>query len=225
MISFLTPALSAEIQLPAVLGNHMVLQQKEAITLWGWAEPGENIFASLGDQKSEALVDGEGRWEIVLPAMEATSAPLQLSLTGTQSAPVVLSDILVGEVWVCSGQSNMEWEMRRTHSPSPEIRRADFPLIRLFHIPRKFSAYPLDNVDAEWEVCKPQTIRDFSAVAYYFGREIHQNMEIPVGLISTRWGGTRIEPWTPAAGFQSVPELEHILGDMKAPIRTKKMAA
>jgi sialate O-acetylesterase len=128
----------------------------------------------------------------------------------------VLDDIQIGEVWVCSGQSNMEWEMWRIHSPTPEIRRANFPKIRLFHVPRKVSVHPLEDVEAEWKVCTPETIRDFSAVAYYFGRELHQKLDVPVGLISTRWGGTRIEPWTPAAGFQSVPELHDILVEMKS---------
>jgi sialate O-acetylesterase len=105
--------------------------------------------------------------------------------------------------------------MWRTHSPTPEIQRADFPEIRLFHVPRKVSLYPLEDVDAEWKVCTPQTIREFSAVAYYFGKELNKQLGVPVGLISTRWGGTRIEPWTPVAGFRSVPELQDIPEKMK----------
>jgi sialate O-acetylesterase len=216
VILFLASTLSAEIRLPSVFGSHMVIQQTKPIKIWGWAEPGEEISVSFSGQKAKIQVDKDGRWEIALSAMKATAVPFQMTISGTQSKSVVLTDILVGEVWVCSGQSNMEWTMQRTHSPAPEIRRADFPLIRLFHIPRKFSAYPLDNVDATWEVCTPQNIRDFSAVAYYFGREIHQKLDVPIGLISTRWGGTRIEPWTPIAGFQSVPELADILSEMKS---------
>lgn len=209
-------SLTADIKLPAVLGDHMVLQQDKPIKIWGWAEPGEGISVTFADLRAQATADSEGSWEVRLKAMKAGGEPYNMTIAGTQSQPLVLDDIWIGEVWVCSGQSNMEWEMWRTHSPTPEIQRAHFPGIRLFHVPRKVSTYPQEDVEAEWQVCTPETVRDFSAVAYYFGRELHQKLGVPVGLISTRWGGTRIEPWTPAAGFQSVPELQDILAEMKS---------
>jgi sialate O-acetylesterase len=209
-------ALSADIRLPSLLGDHMVLQQGKPIKVWGWAEPGEVLSVVFMNQRVQTTAGKDGLWETFLEAMKAGKDANRMTISGTQSPPVVLEDILLGEVWVCSGQSNMEWEMRRTHSPIPEIQRADFPEIRLFHVPRKVSVYPLEDVEAEWEICTPRTIRDFSAVAYYFGREIHRNLDVPVGLISTRWGGTRIEPWTPPAGFQSVPELHGILEDIQS---------
>jgi sialate O-acetylesterase len=208
--------LSADIRLPSVIGDHMVLQQDKPITIWGWAEPGEGISLVFAGQRSQTTADSDGRWEVQLKAMKAGKTPYRMTIIGTQSPPINLENILLGEVWVCSGQSNMEWEMQRTHSPTPEIHRTDFPQIRLFHVPRNVSVYPLEDVDAEWEVCTPQTIRDFSAVAYYFGRELNQKLGVPIGLISTRWGGTRIEPWTPIPGFQSVSELHHILEEMKS---------
>jgi sialate O-acetylesterase len=211
-----SPSLSATIRLPAVIGDHMVLQQDQPIKIWGWAEPGEGIVVELGSRRAQATTDKDGHWEIILEAMNAEKKSHRMTISGTQSRAVELKDILVGEVWVCSGQSNMEWEMWRTHSPVPEIRRADFPSIRLFHVPRKASPYPLDDIEAEWKICAPETARDFSAVAYYFGRELHRELDVPVGLISTRWGGTRIEPWTPVAGFRAVPELNEILAEMKA---------
>ncbi len=206
--------LSAEIKLPAVIGSHMVLQQEKPVRIWGWAEPGERITVEFVDQKAQASGDSQGRWEVLFNEMKADGGPHQMSISGTRSQKVILDDILVGEVWVCSGQSNMEWELRRTHSPIPEIRRAEFPGIRFFHVPRKISTQPLDDVEAEWKVCLPETASDFSAVAYYFGRELHQKLGIPVGLISTRWGGTRIEPWTPVEGFASVPEFHETLEGM-----------
>lgn len=212
----IAPSLSGEIRLPAVLGDHMVLQQDQPIKLWGWADPGEVISIKFGDQSARTTVDKGGNWEIVLEAVNAEKNPHKMTISGTQSRALELEDILVGEVWVCSGQSNMEWELRRTHSPIPEIRRADYPSIRLFHVPRKVSPYPLDDVEAEWKICSPETAGDFSAVAYYFGRELHRELDVPIGLISTRWGGTRIEPWTPVAGFRSVPELREILAELKA---------
>lgn len=215
-MSILASSLAADIRLPSVIGSHMVLQQAMPINIWGWAEPGEKISVVLGSQVADTVVDENGRWQTVLPALDARETPFKLTIKGTRSKKVEMEDILVGEVWICSGQSNMEWEMRRIHSPGPEIRRADFPQIRLFHVSRNVSVDPLDDVEAEWKVCSPRTIRDFSAVAYYFGLEIHERLDVPVGLISTRWGGTRIEPWTPAAGFQSVPELQDILMEMKS---------
>ena len=215
-IFLLAVTLSAEIRLPSIIGSHMVLQQDMPIKVWGWAEPGEVISVVFKNQRGQTTVGKDGRWEIVLESTKADKKVYDMSIAGTQSQPVVIKDIHIGEVWICSGQSNMEWPMWRTESPTPEIRRADFSQIRLFHVPRKVSVYPLEDVEAEWEVCAPHTIRDFSAVAYYFGREIHRNLDIPVGLISTRWGGTRIEPWTPVAGFRSVPELQDMLEDMKS---------
>lgn len=209
-------ALTADIKLPAVISNHMVLQQDKPIKIWGWAEPGEGIFVTIADVRTQTTADNDGLWEVRLKAMNGGAGPYNMAITGTQSEPVMLEDIWIGEVWVCSGQSNMEWEMWRTHSPTPEIQRARFPGIRLFHVPRKVSVFPQEDVEAEWLVCTPESARDFSAVAYYFGRELHQKLGIPVGLISTRWGGTRIEPWTPPAGFQSVPELHNILADMES---------
>lgn len=208
--------LSADIKLPAVLGDHMVLQREQPIRVWGWAEPGEGISVAFANKDAQTSADMEGKWEVQLDPVTGSLGPHKMTITGTRSPQVVLDDILLGEVWVCSGQSNMEWEMSRTHSPTPEIRRADHPSIRLFHVPRKTSPYPLDDVTAEWKTCTPEAARDFSAVAYYFGRQLHQKLNVPVGLISTRWGGTRIEPWTPVPGFQSVPELHGILADLKA---------
>jgi sialate O-acetylesterase len=207
---------NADIRLPSVIGSHMVLQQEIPIQIWGWAEQGEEICVAFADQRAQTAVDGEGKWKITLKAMKAEEDPQKMIISGTQSHPVVLDDILLGEVWVCSGQSNMEWELWKTHSSTPEIQRADFPQIRLFHVPRNVSTQPLEDVEAEWRVCNPETARDFSAVAYYFGREIHQKLKVPVGLISTRWGGTRIEPWTPVSGFDSILELHSILEEMES---------
>jgi sialate O-acetylesterase len=214
-ILFLAATLTADIRLPAVIGSHMVLQQEKPVRIRGWAEPGESIAVAFAGQKARAFADSNGRWEVLLEDINAPGGPYRMTISGSVSQAITLDDILVGEVWICSGQSNMEWELRRTHSPIPEIRRADFPGIRFFHVPRKISTVPLDDVEAEWKVCVPETARDFSAVAYYFGRELHRKLDVPVGLISTRWGGTRIEPWTPVEGFATVPELQEILKQMK----------
>lgn len=206
--------ISSEIKLPSVIGSHMVLQQKQPIVLWGFAEPGEAITINFRGQTAKALTDDEGRWKLILKAVNADSSPSSLTVSGSRSPSLTLVDILVGEVWLCSGQSNMEWRMDRTHSPGPEILRARYPRIRLFQIPRKATAEPQFDVEAAWETCSPETVRDFSAVAFYFGWELHQNLDVPIGLIESAWGGTRIEPWTPIAGFESVPDLEPLIEDI-----------
>jgi sialate O-acetylesterase len=207
-------ALGAEIRLPAVIGDHMVIQRGQPVSVWGWALPREMITVSLAGQTSSVQADNEGRWRTTLEPMNASSEPLSMTITGRRSGRRMVADILLGEVWLCSGQSNMEWALSATLSPLPEIRRADYPQIRLFHVPRKASPVPLEDVEASWAVCRPETVSSFSAVAYYFGREIHERLGLPVGLINSSWGGTRIEPWTPPAGFRAVPEVLSILDEL-----------
>lgn len=207
--------LSAEIRLPSIIGDNTVLQQDQPLKIWGWAEPGEKISVALAGQKDQAITDAEGRWQVFLKPMKAGHGPLRMTVSGTKSGSVIVNNILLGEVWVCSGQSNMERSMILTHSPTPEILQADHPQIRLFHVPRKTATEPQEDVNAEWKVCSPETVGPFSAVAYYFGRELHLRLGVPVGLINSSWGGTRIEPWTPIPGFESVPELASVVGEIK----------
>ncbi len=206
--------LNAEIRLPAVIGDHMVIQRGKSISVWGWAVPGETLTISLAGQTASIQADRQGRWRARLQPIDSSKDPLSMTIKGSRSDPRVVTDILVGEVWLCSGQSNMEWSLSATLSPLPEIRRADYPGIRLFHVPRRASPLPLDDIEATWAVCRPETVANFSAVAYYFGREIHERLGLPVGLINSSWGGTRIEPWTPSAGFEAVPEVRNILDEL-----------
>jgi sialate O-acetylesterase len=203
--------LSAEIRLPNILGDHMVIQQQKPIRIWGWAIPKEQINLIFETHKIQTSADEKGQWEVTLEPMKADGQPKQMIIEGFLSQTVVLTDILLGEVWVCSGQSNMQWSMLQTQSPTPEIQRADHPQLRLYYVPRKFSTIPLEDIEADWEICSPETVGPFSAVAYYFGREIHLELNVPVGLIHSSWGGTRIEPWIPDSGFESVPELDSYL--------------
>ena len=216
VVFFLVPSsIRSEIKLPSVIGSHMVLQQKQPIVLWGLAEPGETITITFRGQTAETQTDEVGHWKLILKAITAESTPASLTISGSRSPSLTLVDVLVGEVWLCSGQSNMEWRMDRTHSPGPEILRAQHPRIRLFQIPRKATAEPQFDVEAAWEACAPETVRDFSAVAYYFGWELHQLLDVPIGLIESAWGGTRIEPWTPIVGFESVKDLQPLIGDIR----------
>ncbi len=200
------PAL-ADVKLPHVIGSHMVLQRDTGLPVWGWAEPGEAVTVKLGQHEAKATADAKGKWMVKLPAMKA-GGPYEMTVTGKNT--VKLTDILVGEVWVASGQSNMEFAVRGVVRAPAEIAAAKYPQIRLFHVPKRPAGRPMADVNAAWRPCGPKTIPGFSAVAYFFGREIHRELKVPVGLIHTSWGGTRIEPWTPPVGFQSVPKVQGI---------------
>jgi sialate O-acetylesterase len=207
MVSFPGPLL-AEIRLPAVISSHMVIQQHRPIVLWGWADAGETVSVRFRGQTASSQADGMGNWRVELPPMDADARSSAMTFGGSRSPSVTLVDVLVGEVWLCSGQSNMEWPVERTHSPSPEIWRARYPQIRFFKVPRRTAFEPQPDVEAEWTACTPDTVRGFSAVGYYFGLELFNTLDVPIGLINASWGGTRIEPWTPIPGFQAVSGME-----------------
>jgi sialate O-acetylesterase len=208
--------LSADVRLPAVIGDHMVLQQQKPVTIWGWAGRGEKVMVALAGDSQEARASAEGKWQVIFDPLMPGGAPLELTVRGENGPAIAVRDILVGEVWLCSGQSNMEWPVASTLSPTPEILRADHPGIRLFLVPKRLADRPLEDVEAKWQVCSPKTVGPFSAVAYYFGLELHQKLGVPVGLVESAWGGSDIEPWTPPAGFVAVPEVQSILAAQEA---------
>ncbi len=186
----------ADVKLPAIFGDGMVLQQKSSVTLWGWAAPGEKISVKGSWQWSgtTAKADADGRWKLKLKTAKA-GGPHTLTINGSNE--IILKDILLGEVWICSGQSNMEYTMAmlRTDAINADIAKADYPQIRLFTVKKAVSAVPLDDVDGQWLLCSPSTVGNFSAVAYYFGQKLHNELKVPVGLISSNWGGTKSEVW------------------------------
>lgn len=203
---------SAELRLPGFFGDHMVLQQQSPIPIWGWAEPGETVAVQLGEDGSssvEAKADEEGRWRAQLPAQDANATGRTLTVSA-KSGSISLSDVLVGEVWLCSGQSNMEWSVAASKDPQVEIAAAKYPQIRQIKVGRSTSGVPLDDVAASWQVCSPETAGSFTAAGYYMARELHRELGVPIGLLNISWGGTRIEPWTPVEGFASVPALKEI---------------
>ena len=217
-ISLLLPAIlvtqfaSAEVRLPSVIGSHMVLQRDEAVPIWGWAEVGEAVTVEFHGKKVSAKADKDGRWEVKLPASKANSKGAKLTIKGSNE--IVLEDVLVGEVWLCSGQSNMEWTVSRSTNAKEEIANGNHPLIRHIKVPHKLSLKPEKDVPTSgWQVCAPNTVANFTAVGYYFGRHLMNELDVPVGLLGSNWGGTRIEPWTPAEGFKAVPALKESHAD------------
>jgi len=193
----------AEVTLPSVFGDHMVLQQGQEAPVWGWADPGERITVKLGRQKASGVADADGQWQVRLRPVKA-GGPTKMTVKGNEDK-IVFDDVLVGEVWVCSGQSNMQWSVENSNNPKLEIAMADHPHIRLFSVPRVVAGETQTDCDAEWTVCSPKTIRSFSALAYFFGRELQTELDVPVGLIHTSWGGTPAESWTTLSSLKSDP--------------------
>ena len=191
-----TPVARADVRLPSVLNSHMVLQRDMPIPVWGWADAGEKVTVSLDDETTTATADADGRWQVSLPAMKADGRTHSLSVSGKNT--VKLDDILIGDVWVGSGQSNMEWSLTNTHGAAEAIAAAKHPNIRLFHVKKVQKPQPADDVEVtrHWSVCTPESVPAFSAVLYYFGRKLHEEVDVPIGLVNSSWGGSPIEPWT-----------------------------
>ncbi|NLC56098.1 MAG: sialate O-acetylesterase [Armatimonadetes bacterium] len=198
----------ADVSLPKVFGSHMVLQRDRPIPVWGWAAPGEEVSVRLGDRPAvKATANGQGEWRVKLPALPA-GGPFTLTVTGKNT--VTLDDVLIGEVWLCSGQSNMEWPVGASLNFPQEAAAANLPQIR--HIKVKCIAAPQPAKDVElnlpWQVCSPETVGNFTACGYFMARELYRELKVPIGLVNSSWGGTMIEPWTPPVGFDAVPSLE-----------------
>lgn len=211
-VAFLVATMSlttrADVRLPRVFTSHMVLQRGLAAPVWGWADSGEEVTVEFAGSKQSATADQHGRWQVRLAPQEANEKGQALTVAGKNR--IELIDVLVGDVWICSGQSNMEWTLSGSTNAQEEIAAADYPNIRLFDVPgHTTSPLPKDDVPGgQWNACSPQSAGNFSAVGYFFARNFHKETGIPVGLIGTNWGGTRIEPWTPPVGFRNVPELK-----------------
>lgn len=184
----------ADVQLAPVFGDHMVLQRDVKVPIWGTAAPGEEIHITFGDQHTHATPGADGRWKGVLNPLKA-GGPFELVVHGTNH--VTIRDVMVGEVWIASGQSNMEWPVNQSTNAETEIPAARYPKIRLLKVQRRVSSKPQSSFTGRWEVCSPETIPSFSAVAYYFGRHLHKELDVPIGLIASAWGGTPAEAWTP----------------------------
>ena len=200
-----TVAAHAGLALNGVFTDHMVLQRDIQGAVYGTAEPGENVTVAFSGQEKSATADGDGKWSVKLDAMKDSATPAIMTVTGKNR--LTLNDILVGDVWICSGQSNMEWVLGKCNRPD-DLKQADFPLIRLFQMRGVVSSYPRTEVSCiPWAPCTPQAVANFPAVGYYFGRRVHQETGVPIGLIRSAQGGTAIEPWTPYAGLAMTPEL------------------
>ncbi len=202
-------AAHAELMLPSVIGDHMVLQRGMDAPIWGKADPGEEVAVSICDETSKTTADKVGKWMVKI-AVPVVDEPVELVISAGEETETI-QDVLVGEVWICSGQSNMEWRVKNSNNAEAEIAAADHPDIRLFVVSHKTSDTPLDDCEGAWVRCSPETIADFSAVAYYFGLELYETLDVPIGLIKTAWGGTPAEAWTALPELESEPVCAPVL--------------
>ncbi|HON93422.1 MAG TPA: sialate O-acetylesterase [Sedimentisphaerales bacterium] len=200
----------ANIRLPAIIGDNMVLQTGDRIRLWGWADPNEEIKISVSwrDAKWPIQADETGKWQFAMAA-PVVGGPYTITFEGKNT--VTVKNVLAGQVWVCSGQSNMEWPVRNSANSELEIANAKYPSIRLFTVEKAVADQPQEDCKGKWVECNPETVPGFSAVAYFFGRELHQALDQPIGLINTSWGGTPAEAWTSLPMLEENPNFEPIL--------------
>ncbi|MFH7019284.1 sialate O-acetylesterase [Flavobacterium sp. FlaQc-47] len=197
-------SISAQVKLPALVADNMVLQQNAKVNLWGWASPNEKIIITLGWENLpvEVIADANGNWKAAVNTPKGSDKTYDISINASNN--ITLRNILIGEVWLCSGQSNMFFPVGREDKTwktgvknyEEEVKNASFPNIRLFTVALNASPTPLEDVTGNWKVCTPESIQTFSAVAYFFGRDLYQQLHVPIGLISTSWGGTKAEAWT-----------------------------
>jgi len=210
---------TAQVKLPALVGDNMVLQQNAKVNLWGWASPNEKINIQLGWQDSnvEIIAKPDGTWKTAVNTPQGSEKAYAITIEATNK--ITLKNILIGEVWICSGQSNMYFPVGKEEgtwktgieNSEEEIKNATYPNIRIFTVLTKASPKPLDDVTGSWALCSPSTVKTFSAVAYFFGRDLYQNLKIPIGLISTSWGGTKAEAWTSQTVLEENPDFLSIL--------------
>jgi len=198
----------ADAKLPSIFGDHMVLQRDQKLPVWGWASPGEKVSVQLDSQSAvTATTDAKGDWKVELPPQKA-GGPHTLTVKAKNT--VALKDVLIGEVWLCSGQSNMEWVVANSDNPQQEIAAANYPNIRHIKVPKTPASLPQNDFKGDWQVCSPQTAGGFTAAGYFMARKLHAELGVPIGLVHSSWGGTRIEPWTPVSGFADLPQLKDI---------------
>jgi sialate O-acetylesterase len=200
------PSARAEVKPHTLISDGMVLQQDIKVPIWGRADNGEKVTVRFQDQEVSATAEN-GRWLVRLENLKA-GGPYELTIAGTNT--IKLKNVLVGEVYICSGQSNMEWPLRLSAEPEKAIENSKNPMLRLFTVPKVPTSVPVHTVQGTWQECGPETSPNFSAVAYFFGRDLQKALQVPVGLIHTSWGGTPAESWTSESVLKAEPSLKYL---------------
>lgn len=197
----------AQLKLSRLFSDHVVLQRQKTVPVWGWAKPKEKVTVILAGQKQIAITDASGKWMVKFAPMEA-GGPHQLTVTA-KSGKLEVNDILMGEVWVCSGQSNMEWSVRQADNYKTEKKNADFSQIRHFFVAHEVTMQPqTDLTSGEWKICNEENVGNFTAVGFFFARELYQKLKVPIGLLHSSWGGSQVEGWISKEAMLTNDELK-----------------
>jgi sialate O-acetylesterase len=205
-------SINAQVSLPKFFGDNMVLQRNTAIPVWGWAKPNEKIAVQFNKQIKNTKADKAGKWIVRLDA-EKAGGPYVLNINGKNTLQLI--NVLVGDVWLCTGQSNMEWTVGQSNNAKKEIATANYPLIRHVKIQHAINSMPdTDTKEANWKVCDSITVADFTGIGYFFAKHIYDSIKVPIGLINTCWGGTNIETWISREGFESSDEFKEMIAGM-----------
>lgn len=203
-------AQDATLRLPSVIGDNMLLQRDMDAPIWGWTAPGGQVTVDFSGQTKKAKADKTGKWMVRLSPLKTNAKASTMKITSGEET-ITVKNILVGEVWLCSGQSNMEWTLSKSEGGKDEAAEADFPNIRLYKIGARTSVpEPLDECPGDWKVCSPESTPPFSGVAYFFGKKLHKDLNIPIGLVQSAWGGSTAQAWTPTSYLSAYPELAPI---------------
>jgi sialate O-acetylesterase len=204
------------VELPTMFSDHAVLQQGEPVPVWGWGNPGETVTVEFGGQKVTAKAGPDGEWRVELAKLKADATGRSMTVTGSSSGSVELKDILVGEVWMASGQSNMQWSLSRTERAKEDIPAANFPAVRMFQTKNVTAVTPQRRVPGSWFETTPENVGQFSAVGYYFALKLHRELGVPVGMINTAWGGKPSEAFTSREGLMTEPEGKALVESLDA---------
>ena len=199
-------SLKGDVTLPSLFSDHAVLQKSAHVPVWGKADPGEKVTVTFDGHTTTTTANEKGKWSLELDLKDSPTGPFALMVEGKNR--ITLSDVLVGEVWLASGQSNMEWPLKNTAGAAGEIARSSNPMLRQFFVRKKDSHEPLDEAEGKWVAASPETSGEFGAVAYYFSKKLQHDLQVPLGVIHSSWGGTPIEAWTSDVALDSVPDLK-----------------
>ncbi len=211
-VIFIGYGAAADVRLPKIFGDNMVLQRNQAIVVWGWSSPKEKITVQLNKQSKTIKAGKDGRWKLSLDP-EKAGGPYELIVRGKNT--ITFNNVAIGEVWICSGQSNMEWSVRNSNHAETEIPKANYPDIRHIKVPNSIATQPKNDIsDTNWKACSPETVGDFTAVGYFFARKLWEDVNVPIGLINTSWGGTHVETWISRESFEESEEFKSMIAAM-----------
>ena len=210
-VALLPLTVSADVKLPSIFGDHMAVQRDVPLKVFGTATPGEAVTVQFDGHEKQTTATPDGKWALTLAAVK-DRGPYEMTVRGSQTkTPITFTDVIAGEVWLCTGQSNMGFSVDGVNNADAEKKAADYPDIRLFDVKQVAKSEPQADVTGSWRVCKPDNVGPFSAVGYFFARDLHETLKVPVGLIADHWGGSNAESWTPLAAMTDVPSLKPIV--------------